>query len=169
MSKKNNIFISIGSNLRGHMNNPKYIMDIVFHNLSNQGLRVICASKIYISKPSPSGLGPLFYNRVIIIKTNLSPEDILKRLKKIERIYSNRSIQRNSPRVLDLDILDYKGEIINKSDYIQIPHPKLYCRDFILKPLHDISPYWVHPINGKSVKSLLYNCKRSNISIAKAI
>ena len=42
-------------------------------------------------------------------------------------------------------------------------------RDFILKPLHDLSPYWTDPINGKSIKSLIYKCKRSNISIAKAI
>ena len=165
----NNTFISIGSNLRGHMHNPKYIMDIVFHNLSNQGLRVRYASKIYKSKPSPSGFGPLFYNRVILIKTNLNPTDILKRLKKIEKIYSKRSSQKNSPRVLDLDILDYKGKIINKKNYLQIPHPKMYDRDFILKPLHDLSPYWIDPINGKSIKSLIYNYKRSNISIAKAI
>ena len=42
-------------------------------------------------------------------------------------------------------------------------------RDFILKPLHDLSPYWTDPINGKPIKSLIYKCKRSNISIAKAI
>jgi len=169
MSKNNNVFISIGSNLRGHMNNPKNIMDLVFHNLSIHGLRVRKASKIYISKPSPSGFGPLFYNRVVLIKTSLNAIDILKRLKNIERIYSKRSTQRNAPRVLDLDILDYNGEIINKLNYLQIPHPKMYKRDFILKPLHDLSPYWIDPLKGKNIKSLLFNCKRSNISIAKAI
>ena len=169
MYSNNNIFVSIGSNLRGHMNNSKNIMDIVFLNLSSAGLRVRYASKIYISKPMPSGLGPLFYNRVISIKSNLNPIEIMKILKRIERTYSRRSKLRNSPRVLDLDILDYKGRIINKGNILQIPHPRMGKRDFILKPLHDLSPYWTDPINGKPIKSLIYKCKRSNISIAKAI
>lgn len=165
----NNIFISIGSNLKGHMNNSKAIMDIVFNNLSVQGLRVRSASKIYKSKPFPSGFGPVFYNRVILIKSDLKPIEVLSRLKKIEKTYSKRSTIRNSPRVLDLDILDYKGEVIKNSKYIEIPHPRINDREFILKPLHDICPYWINPINGQYVKSLLYKCKRSNISIAKAI
>ena len=169
MFMNNNIFISIGSNLRGHMNNSKDIMNIVFFNLSKEGLRVRSASKIYISKPIPSGLGPTFYNRVILIKSELKPNYILKRLKKIEKIYSKRSSLRNSPRVLDLDILDYKGKVIKSSNYLHTPHPKMINRDFILKPLQDLSPNWVHPISGKNIKSLLYKCKRSNISIAKAI
>jgi len=169
MYSNNSIFISIGSNLRGHMNNSKNIMDTVFFNLSSAGLRVRYASKIYISKPMPSGLGPLFYNRVISIKSNLNPIEIMKILKRIERTYSRRSKLRNSPRVLDLDILDYKGKIINKGNILQIPHPRMGKRDFILKPLHDLSPYWTDPINGKPIKSLIYKCKRSNISIAKAI
>ena len=169
MYSNNSIFISIGSNLRGHMNNSKNIMDTVFFNLSSAGLRVRYASKIYISKPMPSGLGPLFYNRVISIKSNLNPIEIMKILKRIERTYSRRSKLRNSPRVLDLDILDYKGRIINKGNILQIPHPRMGKRDFILKPLHDLSPYWTDPINGKPIKSLIYKCKRSNISIAKAI
>ena len=169
MYSHNSIFISIGSNLRGHMNNSKNIMDTVFFNLSSAGLRVRNASKIYISKPMPSGLGPLFYNRVVSIKSNLNPIEIMKILKRIERTYSRRSKLRNSPRVLDLDILDYKGKIINKGNILQIPHPRMGKRDFILKPLHDLSPYWTDPINGKPIKSLIYKCKRSNISIAKAI
>ena len=169
MYSNNNIFISIGSNLRGHMNNSKNIMDTVFFNLSSEGLRVRYASKIYISKPMPSGLGPLFYNRVVLIKSNLNPIEILNILKRIEKTYSRRSKLRNSPRVLDLDILDYKGKIINKGNILQIPHPRMSKRDFILKPLHDLSPYWTDPINGKVIKSLICKCKRSNISIAKAI
>ena len=131
MYSNNSIFISIGSNLRGHMNNSKNIMDTVFFNLSSEGLRVRYASKIYISKPMPSGLGPLFYNRVVSIKSNLNPIEILNILKRIEKTYSRRSKLRNSPRVLDLDILDFKGKIINKGDILQIPHPRMNKRDFI--------------------------------------
>lgn len=170
MSYKNNdIIISIGSNLNGHMNRSKTILDIVFLYLSNQGLRVRKYSKIYISKPYPSGLGPKFYNRVVLVKSDLNPKEILFRLKYIERIFSRRSNTRNSPRVLDLDILDYKGKIINYQNFLNIPHPKIINRDFVLKPLNDICPNWTNPSNGQSIKKLLYNYKRSNISIAKVI
>jgi len=81
----------------------------------------------------------------------------------------NAEVAVTSNLVLDLDILDYKGKIINKGNILQIPHPRMGKRDFILKPLHDLSPYWTDPINGKPIKSLIYKCKRSNISIAKAI
>ena len=170
MSYKNNhIIISIGSNLNGHMSRSKNILDIVFLYLSNKGLRVRKYSKIYISKPMPSGLGPVFYNRVVLVKSDLSPREILSRLKVIERIFSRRSSIKNSPRVLDLDILDYRGEIINFKNVLTIPHPRMSNRDFILKPLNDICPNWVNPNSGETIKSLLYKYKRSNISIAKVI
>ena len=65
--KHNNIIISIGSNLNGHMNTSKNVLDTVFNYLSKYNMRVRKASKIYVSKPFPSGLGPLFYNRVILL------------------------------------------------------------------------------------------------------
>jgi 2-amino-4-hydroxy-6-hydroxymethyldihydropteridine diphosphokinase len=170
MIKKNsNVFISIGSNLNGHMNTSKKILDVVFNYLNSHDLRVIKASKVYISKPFPSGLGPMFYNRVVLIKSNLNPIEILNRLKCIEKIFSKRSKVRNSPRVLDLDILDCRGEIINYNDYLNLPHPRMNNRDFILKPLYDICPTWVNPITGKRIESLLYKYKKSNICVAKVI
>ena len=170
MTQKNsNVFISIGSNLNGHMNNSKSTLDVVFNYLISHGLRVRKASKIYISKPFPSGLGPLFYNRVVLIKSDISPLEILNRLKSIERIFSNRSKVRNAPRVLDLDIIDCRGEVINYKNNLNLPHPKMHNRDFVLKPLYDISPTWVNPSTGETIKSILYNCKRLNISVAKLI
>ena len=169
MKNNNNVIIAIGSNLTGHMNSSKNTLDVVFNYLSKYGLRVRKASNIYISKPFPSGLGPLFYNRVILVKSNLSPLDILSRLKNIEKIFGKRSNIRNSPRVLDLDIIDYGGEIINYKYHLNLPHPKMQDRDFVLKPLYEIYPTWVNPSSGMTIKTLLYNYKRSNISIAKPI
>ena len=167
--KHNNIIISIGSNLNGHMNTSKNVLVTVFNYLSKYNMRVRKASKIYVSKPFPSGLGPLFYNRVILINSEMNPLEVLRRLKSIEKIYGRRSKVRNSPRVLDLDIIDYRGEVINYKYDLNLPHPKLHSRDFVLKPLYEISPNWVDPSSGKTIKSLLYNYKRSNISFAKLI
>ena len=167
--KNNNIIISIGSNLNGHMNSSKHVLNTVFNYLSNYNLRVRKASNIYVSKPFPSGLGPLFYNRVIMIESDLNPLEVLRRLKSIEKIFGRRSKIRNSPRVLDLDIIDYRGEIINYKYHLNLPHPRMNDRDFVLKPLYEICPTWVNPSSGKTIKSLLYNYTRSNISIAKMI
>ncbi|HIG08834.1 MAG TPA: 2-amino-4-hydroxy-6-hydroxymethyldihydropteridine diphosphokinase [Alphaproteobacteria bacterium] len=167
--KNNNVIISIGSNLNGHMNTSKKILNIVFYYLGKQDLRVRKASRIYISKPFPSGLGPVFYNRVVMIKSNINPLEILNRLKRIERVFSKRSKVINSPRVLDLDILDYKGKVIDYKNYLNLPHPRMNNRDFILKPMYDICPNWINPSTGETIESLLYNYKKSNISVAKVI
>jgi len=167
--KNNNIIISIGSNLNGHMNSSKNVLNTVFNYLSKHNLRVRKASNIYVSKPFPSGLGPLFYNRVVMIESDLYPLEVLRRLKSIEKIFGRRSKTRNSPRVLDLDIIDYRGEIINYKYHLNLPHPRMNNRDFVLKPLYEICPTWVNPSSGQTIKSLLSNCKRSNISIAKMI
>ena len=99
----------------------------------------------------------------------MNPLEVLRRLKIIEKAFGRRSKVRNSPRVLDLDIIDYRGEVINYKFHLNVPHPKLHNRDFVLKPLYEIYPNWIDPSSGKTIKSLLYNYKRSNISFAKLI
>ena len=85
--KKGITIIGIGSNLRGHMGSPRDNLKIVLNYLSRNGLRVEKCSKIYSSRPYPSGKGPIFFNRVVIVKTNMYAIEILKCLKKIESIF----------------------------------------------------------------------------------
>ena len=115
------------------------------------------ASKIYVSRPYPSGRGPVFYNRVVIIKTNMYALEILKCLKKIESIFGRRNLTRNSPRVLDLDLLDCRGEILNIGETLIIPHPRMHQRSFVLQPLQELNPKWIHPIKKKGLKELISN------------
>ena len=166
MNNKKKIFIGIGSNLRGHMSSPNKNIDLVLYYLNYSGLRVIRKSSIYKSKPMPSGLGPSYYNRVIQIESTYSAFKILSILQNIENIFGRkRTKYRNIPRIMDLDIIDCRKELINHR-LLSLPHPKINERDFVLKPLCEIEPNWVHPRNNKNIKSLLVKINRYSINKA---
>ena len=169
MKNNNRIFISIGSNLKGHMNSSKEIMNSSLCYLNSRGLKVIKKSNIYKSRPWPSGHGPYFYNRVVVIESKISAFKILCILKAIEITFGRKLRKyKNSPRVLDLDIIDCRNEVV-KSNLLTIPHPRLNVRDFILKPLQELDTNWVHPINNKNIKSLLVNNNRYSINKATLV
>ena len=166
--KKNIVYIGIGSNLNGHMSTSFNMLNIVISYLSLKGLRVISSSSIYKSRPLPSGLGPYFYNSVIIVKSSMKAVDILRILKDIERIFGRKKYKyKNSPRVLDLDLLDCRGEISNMGSLLKLPHPKLTKRDFVLHPLYELNPNWAHPESAIKIKSLLVRNNRYSIGLAK--
>ena len=164
--KNNDVLIGIGSNLKGHMNSSNKIMDIALLYLSLRGLRSIKVSNIYKSRPAPSGLGPVFFNRLILVNSKKPANNILLILKDIERIFGRKkNTINNSPRILDLDLIDCRGEVIN-NDALILPHPRLCNRDFVLKPLYEINSNWIHPINNKNIKSLLVKNNRYSINNA---
>ena len=164
---KTGVLIGIGSNLRGHMSNPKNNLKIVFKYLLRNGLRVVKFSKIYINRPHPGGLGPLFCNSVVLIKTDMCALDILKRLKKIENIFGRRSLVKNSPRVMDLDLIDCRGEVIKLEKKLILPHPEIYNRDFVLYPIFDLNPVWKDPNSYRNIKDLLVKYSRKNLNKMK--
>ena len=166
--KKNIVYIGIGSNLNGHMSTSFNTLNIVISYLSRKGLRVIRSSSIYKSRPFPNGLGPHFYNSVILVKSSMKAINILLILKDIERTFGRKRCKyKNSPRVLDLDLLDCRGEISNMDSLLQLPHPKMIERDFVLRPLYELDPNWVHPESDTNIKSLLARNNRYNISLSK--
>ena len=166
--KKNIVYIGLGSNLNGHMSTTFNMLNIVTSYLSLKGLRVIGSSSIYKSRPLPSGLGPYFYNSVIIVKSSMKAINILLILKDIERIFGRKEYKyKNSPRVLDLDLIDCRGEISNMGSLLKLPHPKLTERDFVLHPLYELDPNWVHPVSSIKIKSLLVRNNKYSISLAK--
>ena len=148
------------------MSSPNKNIDLVLYYLNYSGLRVIRKSSIYKSKPMPSGLGPSYYNRVIQIESTYSAFKILSILQNIENIFGRkRTKYRNIPRIMDLDIIDCRKELINHR-LLSLPHPKINERDFVLKPLCEIEPNWVHPRNNKNIKSLLVKINRYSINKA---
>jgi 2-amino-4-hydroxy-6-hydroxymethyldihydropteridine diphosphokinase len=111
-------------------------------------------SPLYDTEPYGEKEQPRFLNGVVKIETTLSPKELLGELKKIEREMGRKKRTRWAPRVIDLDILFYDG-IVYKDEEVEIPHPDLHNRWFVLKPMNDLAPTLVHPIIKKTVRQLL--------------
>ena len=97
---------------------------------------------------------PRFINMAVKIETVLDPEDLLRLLKKIERDAGRTEGPRWGPRIIDLDILFY-DHLIMKTDELEIPHPGIPEREFVLTPLAEIAPGLIHPVLKKPMKELL--------------
>ncbi len=144
------VYIGIGSNLGNREENCKRAIELLPEN----GIHVaVCSSMI---KTEPWGVTdqPRFINMVIETETDLGPEELLNALKKIEDDTGRVPDIRWGPRAIDLDILFYDDLIMKKPD-LEIPHPGIKERDFVLKSLAEIAPDLMHPVLKKNIKELL--------------
>ena len=116
------------------------------------------SSSIYETAAWGNNDQPDFYNQAHIIKTKLSPEDIMQKILKIEEKMGRVRTFKNAARIIDIDILFFNEEIINKPGLI-IPHAEIANRRFVLEPLNELSPHMIHPRLRKSVRELLSTCK----------
>lgn len=148
-------YISLGSNLGDRL---AHLQEAVFQINSHIGT-VTKTSHIY-ETPAWGFTGEPFYNACISVETQLPPSELLDSLLKIE-IGLGRERKQDigyTSRTLDLDILYYDREII-KTGTLEIPHPNLSKRRFVLRPLADIAPQFYHPIVNKDTRNLLQECK----------
>jgi 2-amino-4-hydroxy-6-hydroxymethyldihydropteridine diphosphokinase len=146
----NTAYIGIGSNLGDRENNCKSAIKLLIKN----GVRVTKLSSMIETEPWGVKDQPKFINMAIEIETGLNPEELLKALKKIENEMGRQATIRWGPRVIDLDILLY-DDLLIKTPQLIIPHPGIKERDFVLKPLAEITPDKKHPALKKSIKELL--------------
>tara|TARA_Y100001960_G_scaffold282721_1_gene317268 strand:- start:23245 stop:23739 length:495 start_codon:yes stop_codon:yes gene_type:complete len=143
--------IGIGSNLGSPVENCR---KAVASLCESEEINVIKQSSLYESEPIGKKNQPWFVNAVIEIQTSLSPERLLKKLLNIEQQFGRTRNEKWGPRIIDLDILDYDGRIIN-SESLTLPHPEMLNRRFVLEPLSEISGSIIHPVQNKSIQSLL--------------
>ncbi|MEQ9582944.1 MAG: 2-amino-4-hydroxy-6-hydroxymethyldihydropteridine diphosphokinase, partial [Arenibacter sp.] len=161
MNKTTTTHLSLGSNLGDKLN---HLQEVVFLIQANVG-EVIKTSPVY-ETPAWGFEGDNFYNACITVETTLTPSALLEKLLELE---TKLGRERNpgagySSRTVDIDILYFDKEIIN-TDLLNIPHPNLQLRRFVLKPLADIAPQFYHPILNKDTRNLLQECKdKSNIT-----
>jgi 2-amino-4-hydroxy-6-hydroxymethyldihydropteridine diphosphokinase len=156
--------IALGSNLGESIN----ILDKTIHLLSHH-------SEIHLTSHSPwyqtTPVGPPqpdYLNGCAILETSLTPEKLLQTLLDIEQEFGRIRREKWGPRTLDLDILLY-GDLILETPLLQIPHPRMIERSFVLVPLCDIAATWTHPITKKTIKEILKSVNCEGVKIHKTI
>jgi len=148
------IYLGLGSNMGDRLRHLKDALKAIEEQID---ARLIAKSSIYETAPLYNTCQDKFLNQVIQIEADIEPEDLLTALKKIEKEAGrDTTAVRNSPRPLDLDILVFGDKMIDLAN-LQIPHPGLAERNFVLKPWTEISPELVIPGYDLSVKELLKN------------
>ena len=143
------VYIGVGSNLGNRQENCLHAIEL----LQKKGIIVTKRSSLYETEPWGLKDQPRFINMAIEIETGLNPEELLKILKDIEREVGREESFKWGPRIIDLDILLFDN-IILKTDNLEIPHPLMHERDFVLRPLCEIAPNITHPVLRMSIREL---------------
>ncbi len=133
-------YLSLGSNL----GDRKAILRTAIEALSAVNVRVIKISLMYETEPKDFLEQPWFLNCVVEAETSLAPLELLRALRGIEAQVGSKKEFAKGPRLLDIDILLYGDEAIDSAD-LQIPHPRMLERKFVLAPLAEIAPHLKHP------------------------
>ncbi|MBK9191402.1 MAG: 2-amino-4-hydroxy-6-hydroxymethyldihydropteridine diphosphokinase [Crocinitomicaceae bacterium] len=146
------IYIGLGSNLGDRLANIENAINLI----KDAGFNIIRKSSVYVSPPWGFEAKLDFYNAVLEIQTNLGVLELLNLLKQIEVRLGRKSKSAGiyESRLIDLDIIDFHGKVL-QTDTIQIPHPRMDQRLFVLVPLSEIAPEWTHPLSGLGIKELL--------------
>ena len=155
------ILIACGANLPSRYGQPVETLHKAYEAIQLANIIITAKSSIWKSAPVPYDENQLwYYNSVIAIETEFEPEELLSQLHRIEEDFGRKRSVLNAPRSLDLDIAAYHDRIINQENLI-IPHERMHERLFVLKPLTEIAPDWIHPVSKKSVSELMADCDPS--------
>jgi len=150
--------IALGSNLGDSLNTVESALDVL---TQTPGISLVARSQWYQTKavgpPQPD-----YLNGCALLQVTLSPQELLERLLQIEATFGRVRRERWGPRVLDLDLLLFDDLIVDLPR-LQIPHPRMTERAFVLVPLAEIAPHWIEPISQKTIAELVQTVDCSGV------
>ena len=161
------IHINIGSNLSSRFGSKFDNITIAVNLLIESKVFIKKISNFYETPSYPNTNLPKFLNIGILAETSKNYLELFKIIKLIELKLGRTKTQKNNPRIIDIDIIDFKNKIKNTNRII-LPHPRCHLRNFVLFPILEIDPKWSHPLLKKNAQFLINNLsQKSRIEITR--
>ncbi len=148
----NEVYLCLGGNLGNCLANLNRASELI----ADKGGRIVHQSSVYQSQAWGMDKAPDFFNKAIKVETKLTAKDLIIILLEIEKILGRErtEVAGYQSRIMDIDILFFNNEVI-KTDVLEIPHPRLHLRNFVLLPLEEIASNFIHPILKKTITELV--------------
>ena len=160
------VYLAIGSNLGNKISN----IELTKFELEKYKIKILKSSSNYMSESWPDSLMPNYINIIIKIKTSLPPLELLKICNLIELKLGRVRGKKNTPRICDIDIIDYDKKILNeKNSQLILPHPRMSKRNFVLLPLFEVDKSWKHPKSKINIVNLINSLPVKDLRSIKQI
>ena len=146
------IIVAFGGNLAADHGPVRAQLERALSEMARLGLEVVRRSRFWRSAAWPDGSDPPFLNMIALIETNLSAEQTLQALHRLERDLGRVRGRPNGPRTVDLDLIAFGREV--RQGELVLPHPRAAERHFVMGPLSELAPDWRHPVSGERAEDL---------------
>ena len=152
--------VALGSNLRGEYGSSLELLTAAVAQIPSVGFEVRRVSSLWRSPAWPDPNDPEYLNAIALVETRLIPARALDALMAVEARFGRRRAQAHAPRTLDLDLIALGRRVISRGKGgLILPHPRAHERRFVMGPLAEIAPDWVHPILGGTAMELARSAK----------
>lgn len=147
------VIVALGCNDKGPWSDCREALEAALARFRTEGIDIVARSSWWSSVAWPDPTDPPFLNGMVMVRTEHDPHALMAALGRIEDAFGRQRSVANAPRTLDLDLIAY-GRLTGDLDGLILPHPRAWQRLFVMGPLAEIAPDWIHPDKGETARAL---------------